>query len=151
LKTLLLAKSLPSRRVLAAAGLLTIALAVVASAPGLLGSQVSKAITDLGKAQPLWLWVAGACFALAVVLPIWPRHSLAAPNTAVATNDFLNSIGVVTTFPDRGQPLARTIEMLRYCGFRWVRAGIEGLSDKGPTTIQTFLDAAELGIGEWWD
>src|SRR6201996_8812249 len=84
--------------------------------------------------------VVSACFALALVLPIWPRHSLAAPKVAVATNDFLNSIGVVTTFPDRGQPLARTIEMVRYCGFRWVRAGIEGLSDKGPTTIQTFLD-----------
>ncbi|MDX8436966.1 glycosyl hydrolase [Mesorhizobium abyssinicae] len=79
------------------------------------------------------------CLALAVVL-ISPHHSLAAPNTAVATNDFLNSIGVVSTFPDRGQPLARTIEMVRYCGFRWVRAGIEGLSDEGPTTIQTFLD-----------
>jgi len=84
--------------------------------------------------------VVGGYFALAVVLPVWPRHSLAAPNRAVATNDFLNSIGVVTTFPDRGQPLDRTIEMVRYCGFRWVRAGIEGLSDKGPTTIQTFLD-----------
>jgi len=71
LKTLLLAKSLPSRRVLAAAGLLTIALAVVASAPGLLGTQVSKAITDLGTAQPVWLWVAGAFFALALVSGAW--------------------------------------------------------------------------------
>ena len=69
-----------------------------------------------------------------------PSLSLATPSAAVATNDFLNSIGVVTTFPDRGQPLAKTIDMVRYCGFRWVRAGIEGLSDKGPTTIQTFLD-----------
>ena len=91
--------------------------------------------------------VVGACFALAVVLPIWPRHSQAAPIAAVATNDFLNSIGVVTTFPDRGQPLARTIEMVRYCGFRWVRAGIEGLSVKGLTTIQTFLDLhRETGV-----
>jgi hypothetical protein len=80
--------------------------------------------------------VVGACFALAV----WPCHSLAAPNTAVPTSDFLNSIGVVSTFPDRGQPLAKTIEMVRYCGFRWMRAGIEGLSDAGPTTLQTFLD-----------
>jgi hypothetical protein len=95
--------------------------------------------------------VVGACFALAMVLPIWPRHSLAAPKVAVATNDFLNSIGVVTTFPDRGQPLARTIEMVRYCGFRWVRAGIEGLSDKGPTTIQTFLDLhRETGVRLSW-
>src|SRR5215210_279101 len=84
--------------------------------------------------------VVSACFVLAMVLPIWPRHSLAAPKVAVATNDFLSSIGVVTTFPDRGQPLARTIEMVRYCGFRWVRAGIEGLSNNGPTTIQTFLE-----------
>ena len=95
--------------------------------------------------------VVGACLALAAVLPISPRHSLAAPNTAVATNDFLNSIGVVTTFPDRGQPLAKTIEMVRYCGFRWVRAGIEGLSDKGPTTIQTFLDLhRETGVRLSW-
>jgi hypothetical protein len=84
--------------------------------------------------------VVSASFALAVALPVSPRDALAVPNAAVATNDFLNSIGVVTTFPDRGQPLARTIDMVRYCGFRWVRAGIEGLSDKGPTTIQTFLD-----------
>ena len=96
-------------------------------------------------------FVVGACFALAVVLPISPRHSLAAPNTAVATNDFLNSIGVVTAFPDRGQPLARTIEMVRYCGFGWVRAGIEGLSDTGPTTIQTFLDLhRETGVRVSW-
>jgi hypothetical protein len=82
----------------------------------------------------------GACFAIALLFFLWPRLSLAAPITAVATNDFLNSIGVATSFPDRGQPLPRTIEMIRYCGFRWVRAGIEGLSDQGPTTIQTFLD-----------
>ena len=95
--------------------------------------------------------VVGACFALAAVLPIWPRHSLAAPKAAVAANDFLNSIGVVTTFPDRGQPLARTIQMVRYCGFRWVRAGVEGLSDTGPTTIQTFLDLhRETGVRLSW-
>src|ERR1700733_4086519 len=95
--------------------------------------------------------VVSACFALALVLPIWPRHSLAAPKVAIATNDFLNSIGVVTTFPDQGQPLARTIEMVRYCGFRWVRAGIEGLSDNGPTTIQTLLDLhRETGVLLSW-
>src|SRR5216683_1625528 len=53
--------------------------------------------------------VGGACFALAVVLPIWPRHSLAAPNAAVATSDFLNSIGVATTFPVRGQQRAEQL------------------------------------------
>jgi len=92
-----------------------------------------------------------ACLALAVVLPLSPQPSLAAPRAAVATNDFLNSIGVVTTFPDRGQPLARTIEMVRYCGFRWVRAGIEGLSDDGPTTLQTFLDLhRDTGVRLAW-
>jgi hypothetical protein len=93
----------------------------------------------------------GGCIALAAVLSMWPRHSLSAPKVAVATNDFLDSIGVVTTFPDRGQPLDRTIEMIRFCGFRWVRAGIEGLSDKGSTTIQTFLDLhRETGVRLSW-
>lgn len=55
------------------------------------------------------------------------------------TRSFLDSIGVVTTFPDRGQPLERTVEMVRYCGFRWVRAGIEGLSTTGPNTIETMI------------
>jgi hypothetical protein len=78
--------------------------------------------------------------ALAAAMSLWPGSALAAVNKAVATNDFLNSIGVVSTFPDRGQPLAKTVEMVRYCGFRWVRAGIEGLGEEGPTTMQTFLD-----------
>jgi hypothetical protein len=92
-----------------------------------------------------------ACSALILILTAAPLHCLAAPTTAVATNDFLNSIGVVTTFPDRGQPIAKTIEMVRYCGFRWVRGGIEGLSDKGPTTIQTLLDLhRETGVRLSW-
>src|SRR5208282_1543479 len=78
---------------------------------------------------------------LAGMLVCLPGGDVRAADTpAVATNEFLNSIGINTTFPDRGQPLDKTIEMVRYCGFRWVRGGIEGLSDKGPTTIQTFLD-----------
>jgi hypothetical protein len=95
-------------------------------------------------------------FVLAAALVMWALHSRAEPKVAVATtaiaaNDFLNSIGVVTTFPDRGQPLAKTIEMIRYCGFRWVRAGIEGLSDNGPTTMQTFLDLhRETGVRFSW-
>lgn len=62
------------------------------------------------------------------------------PSTAIAANDFLNSIGVVSTFPDRGQPIEKTIEMVKFCGFRWVRGGIEGLTADGPTTIETYLD-----------
>ncbi|WP_189343310.1 MULTISPECIES: hypothetical protein [unclassified Mesorhizobium] len=77
---------------------------------------------------------------IAAMLALWSQDSRADPRAAVATADFLNSIGVVSTFPDRGQPLAKTVEMVRYCGFRWVRAGIEGLTDNGPTTMQTFLE-----------
>ena len=64
-----------------------------------------------------------------------------AQNQARKTTDFLDSIGIVTTFPDRGQPLEKTIEMVNYCGFRWVRGGIEGLSEKedGRTTIDTYI------------
>jgi hypothetical protein len=63
-----------------------------------------------------------------------------AATAAVPATDFLNSIGVVSTFPDRGQPLPKTVEMVKYGGFRWVRGGIEGLTTKGPTTIETYLD-----------
>jgi hypothetical protein len=83
---------------------------------------------------------------LAAVLLIWFRDPASASqgddkaHTAARTSDFLDSIGVVSTFPERGQPLARTIEMVRFGGFRWVRAGIEGLTEDGPTTVQTFLD-----------
>ena len=80
------------------------------------------------------------CLAIALILAVWSQDSRADPRAAVPTADFLNSIGVVSTFPDRGQPLAKTVEMVRYCGFRWVRAGIEGLTDNGPTTMRTFLE-----------
>jgi hypothetical protein len=62
---------------------------------------------------------------------------------AVRTTDFLNSIGVCSTFPDRGQPIEKTIEMVKYVGFRWVRGGIEGLTANGPTTVQTYLKLHE--------
>jgi hypothetical protein len=95
--------------------------------------------------------VAIACIGLAVTSPLWLRDAGAAPRVTVATSAFLNSIGVVTTFPDRGQPLDKTIAMVRYGGFRWVRAGIEGLSDNGPTTLQTFLDLhRETGVRLNW-
>ena len=63
-----------------------------------------------------------------------------ADSTAIAATDFLAGVGINSTFPDRGQPLPKTIEMIKYAGFRWVRGGIEGLSVDGPTTIQTYLD-----------
>ena len=71
--------------------------------------------------------------------------------TAVPATDFLNSIGVVSTFPDRGQPLPKTVEMVKYAGFRWVRGGIEGLTADGPTTVQTYLDLhRETGVRFSW-
>ena len=81
-----------------------------------------------------------AAVALLVLAGAWPHALLAAPVKAVATNDFLNSIGINATHPDRGQPLEKTIEMVRYCGFRWIRAGVFGVTENGPTTIKTFLD-----------
>jgi hypothetical protein len=62
------------------------------------------------------------------------------PTTAIPAADFLNSLGVVSTFPDRGQPLPKTVKMVKYTGVRWVRGGIEGLTADGPTTLQTYLD-----------
>ena len=67
-------------------------------------------------------------------------RALAEQTQAVPTRDFLNSIGIDSTFPDRGQPLDKTIEMIKFAGFRWVRGGVEGLSDHGPTTLQTYID-----------
>ena len=80
-----------------------------------------------------------ACL-LVAALPGLVLATSAAPRAAVPTTQFLNSIGVDTTFPDRGQPLDKTIEMVKYGGFRWIRGGIEGLSDSGPTTLQTYLE-----------
>ena len=95
--------------------------------------------------------------ALAAVLFISLRDPTGAadaatdPAIAVPTADFLDSIGVVSTFPDRGQPVERTVEMVRYGGFRWVRAGIEGLTDDGPTNLDTFLKLhRETGVLLSW-
>ncbi len=71
--------------------------------------------------------------------------------TAVPATDFLNSIGVVSTFPDRGQPLPKTVAMVKYAGFRWIRGGIEGLTADGPTTVQTYLDLhRQTGVRSSW-
>lgn len=71
--------------------------------------------------------------------------------TAIPAADFLNSIGVVCTFPDRGQPLPKTIQMVKYAGFRWIRGGTEGLTTDGPTTVQTYLDLhQQTGVRFSW-
>jgi hypothetical protein len=77
-----------------------------------------------------------ALLAMAVI----PAFARAADVTAIPVQNFLNSIGINATMPDRGEPLPRTVEMIQYGGFRWVRGGIEGLSENGPTTVQTYLD-----------
>ncbi len=70
---------------------------------------------------------------------------------AIPANEFLDSIGVVTTFPDRGQPVDKTVEMLKYTGIRWVRGGIEGLSQDGPTTLETYLELhRQTGVRFSW-
>jgi len=80
-----------------------------------------------------------------------PLAAEGAATTAVRTADFLNSIGIDSTFPDRGQPLEKTIAMVQYLGFRWVRGGIEGLTAQGPTTVQTYLDLHEkTGVRFSW-
>lgn len=91
-----------------------------------------------------------ACLALATIgFPM--SVAKGEPVTAVPTNDFLNSIGICSTFPDRGQPLDKTIEMVNYIGFRWVRGGIEGLSENGPTTLKTYLELHEkTGVKFSW-
>ena len=41
--------------------------------------------------------------------------------------------------------------MIKYAGFRWVRGGIEGLTDRGPTTLQTYLDLhRQTGVRFSW-
>jgi hypothetical protein len=85
-----------------------------------------------------------------VVLQIQPAAP-AGPTTAIPVAKFLDSIGVVTTFPDRGQPLPKTVEMLKYGGFRWVRGGIEGLTATGPTTIETYFELhRQTGVRFSW-
>ena len=69
-----------------------------------------------------------------------PLAAEGAATTAIPTTQFLNSLGIDSTFPDRGQPLDKTIEMVRYLGIRWVRGGIEGLTAKARPPLQTYLD-----------
>ncbi|MEJ2901466.1 hypothetical protein WAE58_03480 [Pedobacter panaciterrae] len=46
--------------------------------------------------------------------------------TAVKSVDFLNSIGVNSAISKRGESLDKTIELMKYTGIRWIRAGYEG-------------------------
>ncbi|EKF58639.1 hypothetical protein QWE_15386 [Agrobacterium albertimagni AOL15] len=92
-----------------------------------------------------------AMSALVILCGLAPGTVQAEGVQARATSDFLDSIGVVSTFEDRGQPYEKTLAMLRYGGFRWLRGGIEGLSDSGPLRIESFLRLhEEAGVKISW-
>lgn len=50
------------RRTIVVAGALTVALVLVVTLPGLLGSDVTAALHQLEEAQPIWLWLAALGF-----------------------------------------------------------------------------------------
>lgn len=50
----------------------------------------------------------------------------AAAAVAVKADDFLNSVGVCSAVSRRGENLRSTVEVAKYLGLRWVRAGYEG-------------------------
>ena len=41
---------------------------------------------------------------------------------ALPVDSFLNSIGINTAIYTRGESLDKTIECVKYCGFRWIRS-----------------------------
>ncbi|GAB6164952.1 hypothetical protein JCM19992_09520 [Thermostilla marina] len=84
------------------------------------------------------LWAA-AVVCTALLVPCAAQETTVLPVKAVPAGDFLDSIGVCTTFPNRGQPIDKTVTMLRHCGFRWVRAHVEDLDAQGRTTIENYL------------
>ena len=49
----------------------------------------------------------------------------AAETVAVKADDFLSSIGVCSAVSRRGENLASTMDVARYLGLRWIRAGYE--------------------------
>lgn len=60
-----------------------------------------------------------------LLLPSGPERAFAAPVTAVRANDFLNSIGTLSSISRRGEDLENTIEKIKYLGIRWMRSGYE--------------------------
>jgi hypothetical protein len=98
---------------------------------------------------PSWFLIRACAFLVAA--GGWPLGVRAEATAAVPATELLNSIGIDATFPDRGQPLDKTVAMVKYGGFRWVRGGIEGLTTQGPTTLQTYLDLhQQTGVKFSW-
>ncbi|MCL1887768.1 MAG: glycosyl hydrolase [Kiritimatiellaeota bacterium] len=61
---------------------------------------------------------------LTAMTPICAALAAETPK-AVPANDFLNSIGAVSSVSRRGENLGNTIENLKYTGIRWLRVGYE--------------------------
>ena len=68
----------------------------------------------------------GAPVSSAILLLLSNAGAIADGTTAMAANDFLNSIGTLSAISVRGETLEKTIECTKYLGVRWLRAGIEG-------------------------
>jgi len=88
-----------------------------------------------------------ACFLItALMLSRFAISTPAEEVTAVAANDFLDSIGTLSAISVRGENLQKTIESTRYLGIRWLRAGIEG-----NVPIQHFVDVhKQAGVRFSW-
>jgi hypothetical protein len=98
-----------------------------------------------------WLRSLLVALATTVGLPLAAEDAEAAATTAIPTTQFLDSLGIDTTLPDRGQPLDKTVEMVKYLGIRWVRGGIEGLTAGGPTSVRTYIDLhQQTGVRFSW-
>jgi|LFRM01.1.fsa_nt_gb hypothetical protein len=57
---------------------------------------------------------------------LYNTRATASATTAIPVNDFLNSIGVVSSISRRGENLTNTINATKYTGIRWFRVGYEG-------------------------
>lgn len=61
---------------------------------------------------------------------------------ALPVDSFLNSIGINTAIYTRGESLDKTIECVKYCGFRWIRSGYEGTPYFNKLVYQRLHDEA---------
>lgn len=88
----------------------------------------------------------GAPAILALLLALNRTARGAEGVTAVAANDFLNSIGTQSAISVRGENLEKTIECSKFLGIRWLRAGIEG-----NIPVQQYIDLhRQTGVRFSW-
>lgn len=71
-----------------------------------------------------------------------PAESAKEGKTAIAANDFLNSLGVCSSITGRGETLEGTIDALKYTGIRFIRCGLEDkISVQDMITLHNQTDA----------